>query len=1278
MNLLEQFKLFLVTSDKRKSSNTIKNYLVDVKAFILWFESAFNKSFDPSSLNRQIVEAYTQDQEKSLSKRTIKRHKFSLKAFFEFLNQYNLLQSQDLLKRDNVSVSDSIATHWYLREYKDYLFECGLSNHTINNYINDIRKFKTWCNKTLSPPEKYTADQNILEILTPDVIEEYKYRLAHFLNQSPRSINRKLSSLRSYINFLNAKYFNNKIQINRSNVVNKEIPIDSFVFKNSPVYYSNFAPLRLVQRLINGYDLVEGSIASIISDLIKRSYIQKTQNKLLTNIPKEYYSPSSLAYTSYTLHKKILYHIRYTRPNWYKSYHNHSIVHYLHWSCLLVLTIIVAIQLHNHFFPRYNINQDVLGQATKAPRLLSFKGRLTDQFNQSITTASDIRFSLYDNPIASSSSLLWQEVQSPVTPSDNGLISVFLGTTTPISDQILDGGKPLYLGITIGQSNELSPRFKISSTSFAADSSALQGMLPITSTDSSANVILALDSSGSLFMGGSPTFQATTGEFKISGETLLLTTNAGSSGNLVISADGIGKIDLQKALVNTTDSGTIVPGGIEIQDRFGIVASSSAASAFIVNNDALGGDLFTASSSGLTRFVIDSSGNVGVGKSNPIYKLDIDGDLRLTGNTIFNAISYLWPATQSANFVLTTDGAGGLFWTNPASFSTSSGTLNLSVNSIQTNGNNSLTVGGSTTGDIFMNPQGGSNGKVQIGSGTISPLPDLLILDNATSDPTGTNGAMYYNTTLSKFRCFQDNLWKNCDGSGADVAEIYDSYDKTISSGEVVEADSTLKFGVKKNSTKYNDKVLGVVSTKPGVILEDDTIINNKVQIALVGRVPVKIAKSSSPINIGDYLTSSDETARAMKAQDGGYVIGKALESWTPENGQDSITVFIEPGWYYPNYDNLSSIPSDPLALTASNQTSERELNLEFLISSMTSQLSILNSQFSTITSPIQSPLASINEIRTNVISPLAQDSNIQLRFEDSQLSILNSSSSTTSSVISFDTSGNATFSGELSAYAINSQDASIAGRLTADTIIAKNIDGLDEKVSSLTNQYISNNINDIQSYVQNLNTDLEQNGQYINLASFSSQFGVIRDGLISLGPSTFKELSLIDSLSIGTTFTLSHNSVNVLGDDLYIQPLRQGGISFLSGIIRIDNNGNLSVGGEASFEKDIFVKGDVVASGSARFGKLNFNLVGEAKAVSENQAIASGSAGTAILRANTQELTIINLEVTEKSLIYITPTADTNGSIIFLSRKKDQESFTVGINKSIIQDIPFNWIIIN
>jgi hypothetical protein len=55
---------------------------------------------------------------------------------------------------------------------------------------------------------------------------------------------------------------------------------------------------------------------------------------------------------------------------------------------------------------------------------------------------------------------------------------------------------------------------------------------------------------------------------------------------------------------------------------------------------------------------------------------------------------------------------------------------------------------------------------LKVGGGDVSPdaSPALLVLDykNTSGDPTGTDGAMYYNSSSKRFRCYQDALWKDC------------------------------------------------------------------------------------------------------------------------------------------------------------------------------------------------------------------------------------------------------------------------------------------------------------------------------------------------------------------------------------------------------------------------------------------------------------------------------------------------------------------------------------
>lgn len=78
----------------------------------------------------------------------------------------------------------------------------------------------------------------------------------------------------------------------------------------------------------------------------------------------------------------------------------------------------------------------------------------------------------------------------------------------------------------------------------------------------------------------------------------------------------------------------------------------------------------------------------------------------------------------------------------------------VSANTIKTgSGDLSLNIGTTNSSDKFVIGNSGNT------------TPDLLVLDNGTTDPIGTNGAMYYNNTTNKFRCYENGSWRNCTGS---------------------------------------------------------------------------------------------------------------------------------------------------------------------------------------------------------------------------------------------------------------------------------------------------------------------------------------------------------------------------------------------------------------------------------------------------------------------------------------------------------------------------------
>ena len=284
---------------------------------------------------------------------------------------------------------------------------------------------------------------------------------------------------------------------------------------------------------------------------------------------------------------------------------------------------------------------------------------------------------------------------------------------------------------------------------------------------------------------------------------------------------------------------------------------------------------------------------------------------------------------------------------------------------------------------------------------------------------------------------------------------------------------------------------------------------------------------------------------------------------------------------------DAQQISTKALSVTTENFTIKGQSLRDYITGIVTQ---IINSTNNNVTSP----LPSVDTLNTNLISPLAQNPDIGLKLEDNKLSIVNGNTSSASAVASFDNLGNATFSGSLTA-----NGASIAGTLRAGKIIADQIEGLNLASSSAT--YVTNNVTNIYNSTASAFPTLAANpseystgsglfngllasGNYIDVSSYSGQFanvgnlnaitGTFGQGLMVFGPSSLSDTSVVGQLSVNGSLILADNSINVLGSNLSLQPLRQGGLSIMGGLIYIDSNGNARFGANADFAGDVNVHG--------------------------------------------------------------------------------------------------------
>jgi len=134
-----------------------------------------------------------------------------------------------------------------------------------------------------------------------------------------------------------------------------------------------------------------------------------------------------------------------------------------------------------------------------------------------------------------------------------------------------------------------------------------------------------------------------------------------------------------------------------------------------------------------------------------------------------------------------------------------------------------------------------------------------------------------------------------------DVAEGFSTQD-----GQIIEPGTVVVLNqhgfVRPGEEAYDRKVAGVVSGagdyRPAIVLDRQCSQDNRLPVALTGKVCCKVDAQYSPIEVGDLLTTSPTPGHAMKAADPlkafGSVIGKALRPWAAGQGLIPILIALQ------------------------------------------------------------------------------------------------------------------------------------------------------------------------------------------------------------------------------------------------------------------------------------------------------------------------------------------------------------------------------------------------
>lgn len=362
--------------------------------------------------------------------------------------------------------------------------------------------------------------------------------------------------------------------------------------------------------------------------------------------------------------------------------------------------------------------------------------------------------------------------------------------------------------------------------------------------------------------------------------------------------------------IATQSAGTLTDSviGIElVQD-----ADSTGDAVFIDANQSATGDALQIDFEGTGLALnIDSAGNAdtvdifaeNTGFSNDI--INVQSNEEDTGG--FNFLKLISDADGTPDTELTINQDGDVTTDGTLFASTWDGTgaVALTIGSADIT---SLTVTTDSTGTAEVVLPTGAIGSTEILDNDILEA-DLKVVNSPTDEDCLT-----YEATGGDFE------WQTCNPQGGgDLAEVYYNHtDKTLSPGTVVTIDNNHIGGILESSQPYDKNVLGVIATKPGLILEDDMGVDatgTPQYVGLAGRVPVRVSTENGLITPGDFLTSSSQPGLAMKAtRPGAPVIGQALAAWDKE-GVGQVMTFIKNSTL-PNTSFAFISPDAPTTLT--------------------------------------------------------------------------------------------------------------------------------------------------------------------------------------------------------------------------------------------------------------------------------------------------------------------------------------------------------------------------
>lgn len=189
--LLESFRNFLYA--EKIAPGSVRSYVSDVRYFLVWLDEFLRKSLGftqiPSGLtqmghgqsirenqlgisenlsallgrvNQKLLEAFKESElAKNTPLKTINRRFSSLRKFGSFCQSQQWITNNYFDTLRNISQPQEFPENTcHLGEFKNYLWKNKASKATIKNYLNDVKQFLAWQEKSEIRISKFETNSN--------------------------------------------------------------------------------------------------------------------------------------------------------------------------------------------------------------------------------------------------------------------------------------------------------------------------------------------------------------------------------------------------------------------------------------------------------------------------------------------------------------------------------------------------------------------------------------------------------------------------------------------------------------------------------------------------------------------------------------------------------------------------------------------------------------------------------------------------------------------------------------------------------------------------------------------------------------------------------------------------------------------------------------------------------------------------------------------------------------------------------------------------------------